>query len=211
MARLFVLVFAALIVLFMPATAAQAPGASLVIDGGPSGDVVSMKGVTIVSLNVTLQVSGVVCTSAGAFAVDLLGAADQEIDESDENATEANATVNVTPSALSFTHGAGPYGNNPGLPAAQPYDATQTIAVSVESGGLPNETTYGVTITAKLRPASTSDCRGTAALPETSAQESFRVTFNETESVLPTSPELPVPWFLGPVALIAVVALRRRL
>lgn len=201
-----------LLLLLVPVGAAQAPTTALEVHGGPSTDVVSTRGVAIVSFNVTLRVSNVVCTGSSSFAVDVLGAADQEVDPSDENASLANATVHVTPGSLSFPVGPGPYGSNPGLPAAQPYQGTQTIAVAVESGGLPNETVYKVTVKATLRPASASNCRGTGATPDAASVATFTLRFNETDEARSPSPELPTPWLLAPLAaVLAVVAFRRRL
>lgn len=209
--RSFRLLLLAFVLLLLPTAAAQGPTTALELHGGPEKDVVSTRGVAIVSLNVTLQVANVVCTGSGNFAVDVIGSAAQEIDSADENATEGNATVHVTPGSLNFPIGAGAYGSNPGLPAGQPYESTQSIAVAVESAGLPNETVYVVDVQAKLRPASAPNCRGTGAAPEAVGMASFVVRFNETGNVVPTSPELPVPWFVAPLAaLFAVLVVRRR-
>ncbi len=200
------------LLIMIPIGAAQGPMTALEVHGGPATDVVSTRGVAIVSFNVTLRVANVVCTGSSSFAVDVVGAADQQISPDEGNATAANATVQVTPGSLNFPVGPGPYGSNAGLPAAQSYESTQTIAVAVESGGLPHETAYKVTVEASLRPASASNCRGSAAAPGAASVATFTIRFNETADVVPPSPELPTPWSLAPVAAaLAVVAFRRRL
>ncbi|HEX9816183.1 MAG TPA: hypothetical protein VGB18_04320 [Candidatus Thermoplasmatota archaeon] len=200
-----------LLLVMLPLAAAQGPTSTLEIHGGPTSDVVSTRGVAIVSFNVTLRISNVVCSGSSTFSVDVVGSSEQRVAEGDENATQGNATVHVTPASLSFPVSAGPYGSNPGLPAAQPYQATQSIAVAVESAGLPNETVYDVTVEATLRPASAPNCRGTASAPEATSNDNFVVRFNETDALVATSPELATPWFLVPVAaVVAVVAFRRR-
>lgn len=208
--RLTLLVSVVFVILLTPTALAQGPTTVVELHGGPDEDVVSTRGVAIVSLNVTLRIANIVCSGAGNFAVDVTGSSEQQIDAADENATEANATVHVTPASLNFPIGAGAYGSNPGLPAAQPYEVTQSIAVAIESAGLPNETVYAVNVLAKLRPASAPNCRGTGAAPEATGLAGFVVRFNETENIAPTSPELPVPWSVAPVAVLGAVLLFRR-
>src|SRR5688572_28077252 len=75
--RIVRLLTVALVLIFVPTVSAQGPTTGLEIDGGPARDVVSTRGVAIVSFNVTLRVANVVCSSASTFSVDVLGGAEQ--------------------------------------------------------------------------------------------------------------------------------------
>ena len=195
--------------LLAPVSGAQAPDVALEIKDAPMSPVLSDRDVAIVALNVTFRAQNFACSSASQFEVGMVAGAEQT-PTGDGSASSGNATTQVVPNQLRFPVAAGAYGSNVGLPAGAVYQATQAVAVSVQGPGLPNLTTYAVTVLATFRAGGPSECRGTTALPEQTATAGFDVAFNRSAPSGTPLPEVPVPWGLGPVSVVLAIMLGRK-